>query len=168
MAVFVLTTHKYNIHKYNNFWLHQLLPVVSQRGHSVGGAIRVNTQRWNAMMKIIETDYDMFGKKIEWKKCVECGGLVWTTEKDESKVLCGSDYCLTNKHYEPVSKYSKEPIPDSIRWAVWERDNFTCQHCGSRKNLTVDHIHPETKGGELTLENTQTLCKRCNSKKGAR
>ena len=39
-----------------------------------------------------------------------------------------------------TSKKEKRPIPDNIRWAVWERDNFTCRHCGSRKNLTIDHI----------------------------
>jgi len=64
--------------------------------------------------------------------------------------------------------YKKAPIPAEIRWAVWERDNFTCRHCGSRKNLTVDHIYAESKGGELTMDNTQTLCKSCNSRKGAR
>lgn len=67
-----------------------------------------------------------------------------------------------------VSKYKKQPIPPEIRWAVWERDNFTCKHCGSRKNLSVDHIFPESKGGETTIENCQTLCKSCNSRKGAR
>lgn len=67
-----------------------------------------------------------------------------------------------------VGRYRKVPIPNDIRWAVWERDNFTCQHCGSRRNLTIDHIHPESKGGEMTMDNAQTLCKSCNSRKGAR
>jgi len=65
------------------------------------------------------------------------------------------------------SSYKKEIIPAKIRWEVWERDNFTCRHCGKRKNLTVDHIYPEVKGGTLELSNLQTLCKKCNSKKGA-
>lgn len=64
------------------------------------------------------------------------------------------------------TKYIKKTIPKDIRWAVWERDNFTCQECGARKNLSVDHIHPESRGGEATMENCQTLCKSCNSKKG--
>jgi 5-methylcytosine-specific restriction endonuclease McrA len=65
-------------------------------------------------------------------------------------------------------KYKKAPIPADIRWAVWERDNYTCQHCGSRRNLTVDHVFPEVKGGEMTMDNAQTLCKSCNSRKGPR
>ena len=66
------------------------------------------------------------------------------------------------------TKRIKATIPASIRWAVWERDDFTCQHCGSRKHLTVDHIHPESKGGLMTMDNAQTLCRSCNSRKGAR
>jgi 5-methylcytosine-specific restriction protein A len=58
-------------------------------------------------------------------------------------------------------------IPD-IRWQVWERDNFTCRKCGSRQNLTVDHIVPKSKGGSDRLSNYQTLCAKCNTSKGAR
>jgi 5-methylcytosine-specific restriction endonuclease McrA len=62
----------------------------------------------------------------------------------------------------------KEIIPNEVRWFVWERDNFTCKKCGARKDLTVDHIYPEALGGKATIENSQTLCRRCNSSKGKR
>lgn len=64
--------------------------------------------------------------------------------------------------------YKKIPIPMEIRWQVWERDNFTCQACGARRLLTVDHIIAEVKGGTLELTNLQTLCGSCNSRKGDR
>jgi hypothetical protein len=75
--------------------------------------------------------------------------------------------------YWPVTRRkaertSKQPIPQDIRWRVWERDNFTCQNCGARQRLSVDHIIPESKGGTLALDNLQTLCSRCNSSKGSR
>ncbi len=60
----------------------------------------------------------------------------------------------------------KAYISPEVRWKTWERDNFTCLHCGTRKNLTIDHICPESIGGGLELINLQTLCKSCNSKKG--
>lgn len=72
-------------------------------------------------------------------------------------------------YIKPEKTTSRRPsIPEWFKWAIFERDNFTCQSCGCRKFLTVDHIRPFSKGGELTLENCQTLCRSCNSKKGAR
>ena len=62
----------------------------------------------------------------------------------------------------------KQPIPPDIRWAVWERDNYTCQICGKRKHLSIDHIYPESKGGTLEISNLQTLCQSCNSRKGSK
>ena len=79
-----------------------------------------------------------------------------------------------NSHLIPIKKFIqtavkiKQSIPPETRWSVWERDNFTCQMCGVRKYLSIDHIYPESKGGTLELSNLQTLCCRCNSKKGDR
>lgn len=63
------------------------------------------------------------------------------------------------------SSYSKIPIPEKLRWEIWERDDFTCKKCGSRRFLTIDHVHPERHGGEAKASNLQTLCKSCNSAK---
>ena len=56
-------------------------------------------------------------------------------------------------------------LTNYYRWDVWERDNFTCQWCGVRRDLSVDHIVPRSKLGATTLDNLQTLCRSCNSKK---
>lgn len=60
----------------------------------------------------------------------------------------------------------KAVIPPSLRWLVWERDDFTCKDCGSRKQLSIDHIVPESLGGPTEESNLQTLCTPCNSRKG--
>lgn len=64
--------------------------------------------------------------------------------------------------------YKKKKIGQTLRMKVYERDGFACVTCGVQTNLTLDHIKPEVLGGESTLENLQTMCKSCNSKKGAR
>lgn len=97
-------------------------------------------------------------------------------EVDVKKGISASETYVTYEYFslpnigihEETETYKKEIIPDDFRWAVFERDNFTCQKCGSRRNLCVDHIYPESKGGRLTMENAQTLCRKCNSSKGAR
>lgn len=87
--------------------------------------------------------------------CVNCAGKIWDLLTPESP--------KTKTRY-----FEKVAIPNDLRWAVFERDNFTCKICGARKHLHCDHIHPESKGGEATMENLQTLCSRCNRSKGSR
>lgn len=52
------------------------------------------------------------------------------------------------------------------RQNVFKRDGFTCQYCGSLKNLTLDHLIPRAKGGKSTWKNLTTACLRCNTLKG--
>ena len=68
----------------------------------------------------------------------------------------------------PPHAQSRPPIPYDLRRRVYVRDGFECVQCGSRKDLTLDHIHPYSRGGEDTYENFQTLCRPCNSRKGAK
>jgi hypothetical protein len=63
---------------------------------------------------------------------------------------------------------SKQKIPHKLRQAVYERDAYRCVKCGSHKDLSLDHIHPESKGGATTLKNLQTMCRPCNSSKGVK
>jgi hypothetical protein len=61
---------------------------------------------------------------------------------------------------------TRVPIDPDLRWAVFARDGYACVHCRSRSDLTVDHIHPVLYGGRNSVDNLQTLCRRCNSRKG--
>lgn len=62
----------------------------------------------------------------------------------------------------------KAVIGAPLRTQVFERDAYRCVACGGHVDLTCDHIHPESKGGPTTFENLQTMCRSCNSRKGAR
>ena len=43
-----------------------------------------------------------------------------------------------------------------------------CRACSTHLNLTADHVIAESAGGPTTLENLQTLCRPCNSRKGTK
>ena len=54
------------------------------------------------------------------------------------------------------------------RHNVLRRDNYSCQYCGSPKNLTLDHLMPRSRGGETDWLNLVTACMHCNTRKGNR
>ena len=64
-----------------------------------------------------------------------------------------------------LTEYPSVPIPVDLRWAIWERDDFRCCKCGSRRHLQIDHVYPKSRGGPTTAENLQTLCRSCNVRK---
>lgn len=51
---------------------------------------------------------------------------------------------------------------------VFRRDRHTCQYCGGKAHLTIDHVMPQSRGGGDTWENLVTACAPCNHSKGAR
>ena len=54
------------------------------------------------------------------------------------------------------------------RFNLFLRDEFRCQYCGSKGDLTFDHVVPRRAGGRTTWENVATACSPCNLKKGGR
>jgi 5-methylcytosine-specific restriction endonuclease McrA len=54
------------------------------------------------------------------------------------------------------------------RRAVFARDDWTCQYCGARSSLTVDHVLPRSKGGVSSWDNIVASCAPCNRRKGDR
>jgi len=68
---------------------------------------------------------------------------------------------------------SYQMIRPGLWWTVLARDRWSCCSCGRSSQhdgvlLGVDHIVPRSRGGTNTLENLQTLCKKCNLGKSNR
>ena len=54
------------------------------------------------------------------------------------------------------------------RFNLFLRDEFTCQYCGAKGELTFDHVVPRAKGGRTTWENVVAACGPCNLRKGSK
>ncbi|AEC53151.1 HNH endonuclease [Synechococcus phage S-CRM01] len=62
--------------------------------------------------------------------------------------------------------YSRLMANHPTRALIYKRDDYTCGYCGAKEGLTLDHIIPQSKGGQDTWENLVTCCLKCNLKKG--
>ncbi len=65
-------------------------------------------------------------------------------------------------------------MTSALREKIKKRDKYKCRKCGASIEqepnllLEIDHILPLAKGGITTEDNLQTLCWRCNRKKGSK
>lgn len=65
-------------------------------------------------------------------------------------------------------------MTSKLREKIKQRDGYACKKCGISVEkepnllLEIDHIIPVSKGGITTEDNLQTLCWRCNRRKGAK
>ncbi|MGJ8583070.1 MAG: HNH endonuclease [Marinosulfonomonas sp.] len=54
------------------------------------------------------------------------------------------------------------------RFNLFLRDEFCCQYCGAKGDLTFDHVIPRARGGVTSWENVVAACSPCNLRKGSR
>ena len=54
------------------------------------------------------------------------------------------------------------------RFNLFLRDEFCCQYCGARGDLTFDHVVPRSRGGITSWENVVAACSSCNLHKGSK
>lgn len=69
-----------------------------------------------------------------------------------------------------LRRYIRLPYAKIVlsRRNIMKRDRSTCQYCGTRSDLTLDHVLPKSRGGADSWENLVTACNNCNVKKGNR
>jgi hypothetical protein len=80
----------------------------------------------------------------------------------------GNYYC-DKDIWDAICRVERGKVSNKMRFAIYERDGYRCRICGKyySQGLEIDHIVPIAKGGKSTYENLQTLCHRCNIRKGA-
>ena len=98
------------------------------------------------------------GKTISYvsKSCVKCAA-----RKGKDNNMWKGGITPENRRIRGSSEYK------DWRIKVFQRDDYTCQDCGSRGiYLHADHIKPFAYYPELRLviENGRTLCRPCHSK----
>lgn len=72
--------------------------------------------------------------------------------------------------WHAICRVERGKVSNKMRFAIYARDGYRCKKCGKKHdgdNLEIDHIYPIAKGGKSTYDNLQTLCRKCNKKKGA-
>jgi len=59
---------------------------------------------------------------------------------------------------------------ESRRERIFQRDGFRCVYCGALflpEELTLDHVQPRIRRGDMSEGNLVSACRPCNTAKGA-
>lgn len=100
----------------------------------------------------------------------QCEDIILNNEQLEKFIL----YLSNEVKFRNSIQGQRYLMTKSLRDLIKKRDNYTCCECGNsiykEENLLleVDHIIPLSKGGMTTKENLQTLCWKCNRRKGSK
>lgn len=97
--------------------------------------------------------------------------------KGKAEILKSSD----NPILSGLNKYIRPTVIRLFNYVKWrarklkvtrqrllKRDNYECVYCSSKKNLTIDHVIPKSKGGSNHWTNLVTCCSSCNVRKGSK
>lgn len=118
---------------------------------------------------VLNLNYDYLST-ISWKRAIT---LVMS---DKAEVLKNSNRIVnspTEQWFIPavirllrlVRSVYRRSVP-LTRNNIFTRDSHTCQYCGSKDKLTLDHIIPKSRNGKQSWENLVVCCIECNVKKG--
>lgn len=81
-----------------------------------------------------------------------------TFTKGTSCVICGRE----GRYF----RLEKNALHADTEGNSWHFNLYSIEHNGDEILMTKDHVIPRSKGGRSKVSNMQTLCYRCNTKKG--
>lgn len=118
------------------------------------------------IMKIYEWRY--VKKLLENLKNNKIINVVFSNELLDDK----SSFDNYNVGFHHPKANKRKTLSSQKRFSILKRDKYTCKKCGNSPSkdekceLHVDHITPVSKDGTNDDSNLQTLCSKCNIKKG--
>jgi 5-methylcytosine-specific restriction endonuclease McrA len=99
------------------------------------------------------------------KTCKYCGDPFYARKAGEEQVFC-CEQCQKDFYKEEIRKKRMNDPKD--RFVILKRDKFRCSYCGKSSItdelvvLHVDHVFPDSLGGESKAYNLITACGQCN------
>lgn len=89
---------------------------------------------------------------------------------DPEKVIRTTDDEYSYPSVIRLRRYIRLPYAKIVlsRRNIMKRDRNVCQYCGTKSDLTLDHVMPKSRGGRDSWENLVTACNTCNVRKGNR
>lgn len=105
---------------------------------------------------------------VKWKRELLCApdsalvGQCWAAIRARLDGLALASFDTYTHRYHPRN-WDKSAYP-----AVYKRDGLACRYCGSRSQLTIDHVIPRIQGGGDSALNLVVCCITCNKRKNRR
>lgn len=123
---------------------------------------------------ILNGDYRVLGV-VSWQRAatLEMQGKAYVAKHYSEAVRTASDFYQLPAVMVLKDKFVKF-FKNKVKLKkknVFIRDHYKCAYCGKvfkKDELTIDHVHPQSKGGKNTWDNLISSCFPCNRKKGDR
>jgi hypothetical protein len=98
--------------------------------------------------------------------------LVYTTPEEYKAIIKQLDTQEIeifdySKNTKVIVRKSQRNLDQRVSWEIFKRDNYQCRYCGvDGVPMTYDHVQLWENGGDNTVENGVTACKKCNQTRG--
>lgn len=120
---------------------------------------------------LLNADYT-FLNVVSWKRALKMvfKEKVEVLQHSEKTIRCG-DSCIPLPTVMKLVKFIRTIYRNRVPFTkknIMVRDRYECAYCGSKRELTIDHIIPSSRGGKTNFDNCITACRPCNNAKGSR